>query len=571
MKNEVKNVEEKSTNKTPQNNNRKNIILATSAALLIFVVILITVFATLFWQENKIEQSENGYEIKISELQDRVDQIKPPAISVDELIEDKDETESDNSIKLETIYVDWEDDLIETTELCREYSRCFLAGTIINDDPRYKRKTFYLELTPTMGGSSVSYFILRSSSGVIIREYVEGGYGEDTEARIVGINDVPEEINFPGSWYKLKKYNYPSGLFVDVALEKKLFVHSVLGDVFLSESGCVVAELPDHTAIAYDFITPFLDGESRVPNITFFDGKKNEDEYDYTVMTCGGDCLYLKVAPEDMTESDLEVVGQTVNGDKVYGLKDTNDKRLKDLYNDENTYAHLGYASDGGEMKKYSYEEFIQLNPYLFWKDPIGRLIQFTNSKYAIAAEMCKPVIYLYPEDKMSLNIEVNVRGGLTHTDPEYNDGWRVEASPNSEIKNLDTGEYYDSLLWEGIGLNYPPQEKGWVVKQGDLDSFFDEKLARLGLNKKETNDFKEYWLSRLNEKLYYRISFLSQRQFSDLATVEFSPVEPKVFIRVMMTASGLDEYMEIPEQFIPNAPKRSGFTVVEWGGALLK
>jgi hypothetical protein len=185
---------------------------------------------------------------------------------------------------------------------------------------------------------------------------------------------------------------------------------------------------------------------------------------------------------------------------------------------------------------------------------------------------MCKPVIYLYPQSEINLNLKINLNGGLTYTDPLYKNGWKVSATPDGRIKNLENGERYDYLLWEGVGTNYPEQDKGWVVQKKHLSLFLDEKLKILGLNKKEIGDFKEYWLARLNEKPFYKISFLAREQFDSLASIDFYPIKPNVFIRILMTAQGVDDYINIPEQNLPaNTPRRYGFTAVEWGGALLK
>ncbi len=138
-------------------------------------------------------------------------------------------------------------------------------------------------------------------------------------------------------------------------------------------------------------------------------------------------------------------------------------------------------------------------------------------------------------------------------------------------IKDLGTGKIYDYLYWEGLGLNYPINEKGFVVARNDLSRFFDEKLARLGLNKKEIRDFKDYWVLRLSEKPYYKISFLERGEFDAIAPLTISPAKPQTLIRIMMTAQGLDEYVKTTEQELPLAPERNGFTAVEWGGTLLR
>ena len=68
-----------------------------------------------------------------------------------------------------------------------------------------------------------------------------------------------------------------------------------------------------------------------------------------------------------------------------------------------------------------------------------------------------------------------------------------------------------DYLFYEAqLKLLQLPNE-GRVVGYSDLEKWFDKKLPVLGLNKKELNQFKEYWLKELPESNYYEIRILGQ------------------------------------------------------------
>jgi hypothetical protein len=574
MENETSETNETNEQKIDQ---KKKIELIFLFVFSIIAAAVLASSAVYYFQTSKIEQIKRDYQQQIKILQAQKKQ-KPasPSVSVKNSIGTSEAQSADLpqlQIELNKIYVSWEKQPVEITENCQDGSRCFLVGKITNDDPKYKNKDFFLEASPTMGGLDMRHYIIeKGSDGADAKAYVEGE-DEGSGAAIVGISDIPETITYPGTSSQLKKHYLPNTLFSDAKVKNKIFYDKNIGDFYTTEDGCIVAELPDHTAIAYNVEVPFVSDEDRVPDITFNGGVKNKDEYEYIHHTCGGVCTQLfEVKAEDLKpESSLEVVGKTSNGNDIFRYKDPNNQKLLDLYNDKNTMAYYNDNFEGQEKNKYSYDEFISSNPNLFWKDPLGRWVSFLNSKFTVAAEMCKPVIYLYPEKKTSLGLKLEIDGFLTHTDPFYEKGWKVEALPDGKIKNLNTGEYHNYLLWEGVGLNYPKQEEGWVVEKEDLNSFLGEKLSILGLNEKEIRDFKEYWLSRLNEKPFYKISFLSRKQFERLASVQFNPISPKVFIRVMMTAEGLDNYESIPEQILSHTPQRSGFTAVEWGGALLK
>ena len=99
------------------------------------------------------------------------------------------------------------------------------------------------------------------------------------------------------------------------------------------------------------------------------------------------------------------------------------------------------------EGREVSYEEFLANKPIFLWVDPFGRLIKFTNSNFISHAEMAKPVIYLYPENEEKIKVEVNPRGGITVSEPEYSQGWEVIARPCGQLTEVKTGNAYRYLF----------------------------------------------------------------------------------------------------------------------------
>ncbi|WP_326160440.1 hypothetical protein [Oscillibacter sp.] len=92
-----------------------------------------------------------------------------------------------------------------------------------------------------------------------------------------------------------------------------------------------------------------------------------------------------------------------------------------------------------------------------------------------------------------------------------------------------------------------------------------EDALARLGLNRREANEFLVYWLPRLEQNPYNLISFQSDA-YTDHAVLTVTP-EPDSVLRVFMAWKPLESPAEIPLQDLP-AFSRNGFAVVEWGGA---
>lgn len=178
-----------------------------------------------------------------------------------------------------------------------------------------------------------------------------------------------------------------------------------------------------------------------------------------------------------------------------------------------------------------------------------------------------KPMIYLYPTTDTLVNIKLLNSEYLTTTYPKYNNGWSVVAKTNGDLID-DAGRTYYGLYWEGINHKASIKEDGFVVKGEDTIKFLEEKLALLGLNEREANEFIVYWLPKLEVNKYNYIRFETLEEINDYMPVSIEP-NPDTIIRVLMDYKPLDKEIEVQEQKI-NTPIRNGFTVVEWGGSLI-
>ena len=141
-----------------------------------------------------------------------------------------------------------------------------------------------------------------------------------------------------------------------------------------------------------------------------------------------------------------------------------------------------------------------------------------------------------------------------------------MTAAPDGTITD-ENGQKYNYLYWEGNSEQEYDFSEGFCVAGEDTAKFLEDALDRLGLTRREANEFIVYWLPRMESNEYNLISFQSEA-YTDHARLEIQP-EPDTVIRVFMAYKPLDHYQEIPEQSL-SAPERSGFTVVEWGGSEL-
>lgn len=175
-----------------------------------------------------------------------------------------------------------------------------------------------------------------------------------------------------------------------------------------------------------------------------------------------------------------------------------------------------------------------------------------------------KPVIYLYPEEEMDVSVQLLLDGKLTCTYPAYDSGWQVTATPDGTLTDAK-GQTYSYLYWEGETTATWDMAEGFCVKGEDTAAFLEDALVKLGLNRKEANEFIVYWLPLMEPNPYNIISFQAE-SYTDTAQLQIDPA-PDTLIRVFMVWQAADTFTQLPEQEL-SAPERTGFTVVEWGGA---
>lgn len=177
-----------------------------------------------------------------------------------------------------------------------------------------------------------------------------------------------------------------------------------------------------------------------------------------------------------------------------------------------------------------------------------------------------KPVIYLYPEETTQVSVKLELDGELTASWPPYGEGWRVTARPDGTL--LSGAEEYSYLFWEGTTGACYDLSCGFVVKGENTGEFLRNALQQMGLTSRESNEFIAYWLPRMQDNAYNLISF-QQEEYTDHAVLTVEP-QPDSVLRVFMVWKPLEQPAELAPQELP-AFERSGFALVEWGGAELK
>ncbi len=498
---------------------------------------------------------------------------------------------------------DWMRSRIDTAELRDMWGdldkyinslKVYRIGTIT--EGRFAGKDVYIVRPPQMG-MVTSYplyrvikidtktFVHIASQSQPLSEY-DAFAQLMTSDRDIGLKNMEPvtTVSIPNSPILLKRVPMEPYKLI-TQYEKLTKVFTVNGvDVYKDEiDNCFIVKAADGTAREYYFDTPAFGSLGKDDSyfgafpskleITFTDGSKNQREYTFKyVGGCGARGCYRYAPYITNATTQLKQVGTFANGNPVYELADLKVKATlqsqKPVVEEMYDQFYPGYDEVAQKPKeKKPFSTFLADRPMLYWQDPFGKFIEFRSAEYLPAVECGKPVIYLYPEKTTDVSVWVNPAGGFSVTDPAYNDGWFVRATPASELLNYADGKTYPYLFWEGFGYNYARPNAGAVVARKDVAAYLTTTLAKLGMNKKESADFMEFWVPLMQEKPYYFITFLPQQDFDKVAPLTVSP-KPDTVIRVFMDYEGLDEKKYVEPQRIVT-PARVGFTVVEWGGAL--
>ena len=137
-------------------------------------------------------------------------------------------------------------------------------------------------------------------------------------------------------------------------------------------------------------------------------------------------------------------------------------------------------------------------------------------------------------------------------------------ANPDGMLTEHSSGKAFSYLFWEGQSSFQYTMDKGFVVKGENAADFLDDKLALMGLNRREATDFVSYWLPELEKNAFNLIHF-STEEYTQNAALEITPA-PETLIRVFMVYKPLEHSIDIPAQDLKKV-SRKGYTVVEWGG----
>ena len=281
---------------------------------------------------------------------------------------------------------------------------------------------------------------------------------------------------------------------------------------------------------------------------------------DYAILNEGGEKWWSEYGEDAMQIlATLKVAdGYITSSDAIKIARD----KLQTEYDEVTTSFN---AQKGLWTVSMSRKENFNIYNMTVTVDVYGNIEDMYNPDEIVCAE--KPVIYLYPTEETGVSVKLDLDGKLTCTYPAYQNGWQVTATPDGTLKDAQ-GKIYNYLYWEGETNARWDLSKGFCVKGEDTAVFLEQALEKLGLSRREANEFIVYWLPLMEQNPYNIIAFQTD-VYTEAARLAVDPA-PDTVIRVFMTWQASESYVNLKTQEL-TAPKRRGFTVVEWGGTEIK
>ncbi|MCB9189638.1 MAG: hypothetical protein H6599_10215 [Flavobacteriales bacterium] len=185
-----------------------------------------------------------------------------------------------------------------------------------------------------------------------------------------------------------------------------------------------------------------------------------------------------------------------------------------------------------------------------------------------------KPVLYIYSDEKVSMDLSLKTDVALTFTYPKYENGWTIEVDPQDGLSV--NGKNYPYLFWEGRdfgNIKYSSEEEeivGEVIKTDTVVSYLETVTKKMGLNSRESTDFITFWGPILSTHDFAFVQFALDEDYDQVAEIK-STVLIENERRIFMLYESFDQFPAINcTQSQADIPmfQRGGLTLIEWGGA---
>lgn len=176
-----------------------------------------------------------------------------------------------------------------------------------------------------------------------------------------------------------------------------------------------------------------------------------------------------------------------------------------------------------------------------------------------------KPVIYLYNDQPLDVEVKYLEDYRLKTTYPEYEGGWRVHINENGMLNINDSQREYYAIFFDEFRTHDATFEYGFNVSKDNAREFLENSLDTLGFTNREADEFIMFWLPILEENEHSLVYFEQTEERNEECPLSYS-VTPDTVLRMIIHIKKVDVAQDIIPQELKTI-NRTGFTVVEWGG----
>lgn len=180
-----------------------------------------------------------------------------------------------------------------------------------------------------------------------------------------------------------------------------------------------------------------------------------------------------------------------------------------------------------------------------------------------------KPNIYLYGEAGTTMELIFSAPMLLTETIPDYSAGWTVEIGEDENLV-VDGKAGYSYLFYESVTIPGIFQTReGFFVGAWDRRERFEEILRAYGLNRREIEDFVEFWDEFLQEGTDYLMYPQTTETVDGAMPLEVRGAQPDNYFRLWFCFREAEGSFPMPAEPEIVPAGHEGTALVEWGGMI--
>lgn len=229
-------------------------------------------------------------------------------------------------------------------------------------------------------------------------------------------------------------------------------------------------------------------------------------------------------------------------------------------------YGYWGDTPSADALKKaeLTHQKWLKYKESDEYKEKLARLNLMRKPGYGI--NVYKPNIYIYPMVTSDITLTFERPGLLEIAIPPYGENWKVMVNPDGTILAEDENTYgflfYESLSWPFMFQT----DGGWLIESHTREEQFKDILTEYGFNRREMEDFIEYWSNKLEKGVDYAMYPQTTPVVDGAMPVNINPF-PDSLYRIWFV---FEENAPLPSPGEIKPFIREGYTIIEWGGLII-